>query len=450
MGHHPGKEGTRCRRQSPPPTAHRLAAWLSLARGFANAPAKEVRFPPSEDDVHALCGLWRQRVAELRDAGVTILQNPRVYGRAVACKPHAFAYTGEGEVCRLLFCPFCNAADAAAAYERVRRVVHRRGKEVGLTVQQVTRRLDLGDLRAGPPALISPRAGALGSLVKYSFWPPEWAGGRAVLASRVLAAVPPEEAKLLWEARRKARETFRERGGGFTHCEAGFDDTLVAALHSGYYAVRPCPLSIARAVGHLFQYPAALLTAPAEAVAAVLNATAGRRTSAVRGVFRTALPLEPRLYPRQFVPTRPGGVGVATAVASLLPHADEGLAARELARSLSVAPADTFAALSRRVGLPLYWLGRLELSVADLVRPTKKSGLWQAVADRRPRRPGDRHGLVCLSPGLGLVVLSTWPPAAPHGLFATPLVGGIGVRGKRYTLETGDSFGRRFLRRQAG
>ena len=150
----------------PPPTAHRLAAWLSLARGLVLAPAKAIRFPPTDDDVQTLVDLWRQRVAELRDAGVGPLQNRRVYERALACRPHAFAYAGPGEVCRLPFCPFCHAADAAAAYERVRRAAEDGGKGVGFLLGQRTRRLALDDLQAGVPPALAPAAGALGSIRK--------------------------------------------------------------------------------------------------------------------------------------------------------------------------------------------------------------------------------------------------------------------------------------------
>src|SRR5262245_18848043 len=174
----------------PPPTARRRAAWLSLARGPAPAPGGAIRFPPTDDDVQTLSELWRRRVAELRDAGVGPLQNRQVYARALACRPHAFAYAGPGEVCRLPFCPFCHAADAAAAYERVRRAAEDRGKGVGFLLGQRTRRLALDDLRADVPPALAPADGALGSIRKEAVWPAEGAPGRVVMAERVISAVP--------------------------------------------------------------------------------------------------------------------------------------------------------------------------------------------------------------------------------------------------------------------
>src|SRR5262249_35941051 len=114
----------------------------------------------------------------------------------------------------------------------------------------------------------------------------------------------------------------------------------------GPSAARPPPRSGGRAVGHRCRSPGALLTAPADAAAAVLDRLAGRRTSSVRGVFRTALPVHPRLFPLQFVPTQPG-VGVADKVASLFPHADEAFAARECAPAPRVPPAPSLAPPAR-------------------------------------------------------------------------------------------------------
>ena len=426
----------------PPPTAHRLAAWLSLARGLAQAPAKAIRFPPTDDDVQALVELWRRRVAELRDAGVRTLQRRAVYEYALACRPHAFAYAGSGEVCRLPFCPFCHAADAAAAYERVRRAaVECRGKKIGFLLGQRTGRLPLEDLRAAPPRL-APAAGAVGSILKDTAWPADEEPGQVIVAARVLSAVPAAAAEAVFQVRKKllkARETHR---GGFTFAEAGLDAHEVTIACAGHYAVRPSPLSLARAVGQLCQYPAALLTAPADAAAAVLDGLAGRRTSSVRGVFRTALPVHPRRFPLQFVPTQPGGTGVAARVASLLPHADEAFAARECARALGVPPAASLAALSGAAGLPLYWLGRVEVSVGDLARPSRRSALYQAVAAGRPKRPGERHALVLLCPGLGLLALSTWPPVLPDQHDTTGIIN-VSCRGRRYGAEEVEVFGRR-------
>ena len=148
--------------QHPPPTAHRLAAWLSLARGLTQIPANRIRFPPTDDDVQTLIELWRQRVGELKNAGVRALQNRQVYEVALACAPHAFAYAGSGKVCRLAICPFCHAADAAAAYERVRRAIERGGKNIGFLLGQRSRWLRLDDLQAGMPRLLDPAAGEQG------------------------------------------------------------------------------------------------------------------------------------------------------------------------------------------------------------------------------------------------------------------------------------------------
>jgi hypothetical protein len=426
----------------PPPTAHRLAAWLSLARGLALAPAKAIWFPPNDDDVQTLVEFWRRRVAELRDAGVGPLRNRPVYARALACRPHAFAYAGRGEVCRLPFCPFCHAADAAAAYERVRRAAEERGKGVGFLLGQYTRRLTLEDLRAEVPPALAPADGALGSIRKDAVWPAEETSDKVVTAERVLSAVPPAAAEAVFQVRKKLSKARATHGHGVTFAEAGLDAHEVTIACAGHYAVRRAPLSLARAVGHLCQYPAALLTAPADAAAAVLDRMAGRRTSSVRGVFRTALPVHPRLFPLQFVPAQPGGTGVAARVASLLPHADEAFAARECARALGVPPAVSFAALSGAAGLPLYWLGRVEVSVGDLARPSRRSALYRAVAAGRPKRPGERHALVLLCPGVGLLALSTWPPVLPDQHDTTGIVN-ISCRGRRYGAEEVEVFGRR-------
>src|SRR5687767_8514850 len=108
-----GASDARALPATPPPTAHRMAAWLSIAPGLLKLPAHEVRFPPSDNDVRAIVDLWQQRLGRLKAAGLEALRGHRAYDRALACKAHAFAYAGEGEVCRRPFCPFCAAADAA-------------------------------------------------------------------------------------------------------------------------------------------------------------------------------------------------------------------------------------------------------------------------------------------------------------------------------------------------
>src|SRR5262249_8655988 len=156
--------------------------------------------------------------------------------------------------------------------------------------------------------------------------------------------------------------------------------------------------------------PEALLTGPPDRVAAVLNPLRGRRMARTRGLFRSSRRLDPARFKFQAVP-RARGVGVVSEALSLLPHVDEVLAARDVARVRGLPVADTVTALSRLAGVPLYWLGKVPIALTDLVRPKKTSELVKAVRTHRPRQPGDKHAMVLVSPGLGLYVLSTWSPS---------------------------------------
>jgi hypothetical protein len=441
--------------------------------------AKTIRFPPGEDDVYALQVFWRHRLDQLRDTGLEALQSQRAFEHAAACKPYAFAYAGKGKMCRRPFCPFCTAADSAAAFERAHRVVQRHGGDIGFVVNQVTARVPVEDLPDDPIGLLYETGSimidptrfedllkrALGSLARYSFWPHDKMPEKAVLAARCLAAVPRERADRVYAARRKYREAVRRaqqperelaRELGVPYAprqlsprKLGLDRQNLQTLDSGDYGVRSSSLSLARAVAHVYKYPAALLTAPAEEVVAILNRLARQRLSAVRGLFRTSLPLNPRGFKGPFVPTRPDGAGIASFVAALLPEADEGLAAREFARALQLPAAGTFVEASRALGFPVHWLGRVDLPIAALVRPSKKSELYRAVAEHCPRRPGEDHALVCLVPGVGLMVLSTIK-VAPTDLGEEVGVLGVQVRRQRYTLLTADSYARSLERARHG
>jgi hypothetical protein len=100
------------------------------------------------------------------------------------------------------------------------------------------------------------------------------------------------------------------------------------------------------------------------------------------------------------------------------------------------------AALSGAAGLPLYWLGRVEVDPRDLLRPSRRSALYRAVAAGRPKRPGERHALVLLCPGLGLLALSTWPPVLTDQPGTTSFLN-VSCRGRRYGAEEVEVFGRR-------
>lgn len=474
MGTRTDIAAARLRRRSPPPTAHRLAAWLSVARDVG-----ATYFPPAEDDVDALQRVWSWRLAELRAAGVRALRDAGAFARAADCKPYAFAYAGPGERCRLSFCPFCNAADAAAAFERVRRVVRRHGKEVGFLVNQVTGGVDVDSLAHGPEAAFDrcresrgedlrwpllPPGEAKGTLLKYTAWPTQrWNGApMAALAARALFVVPRAQARLVYEAHRKLKAIRKAYPGQRFFWdqlrELGLGPEAEDALCSGNYEVRPARVSLANAVAHVFQFPAALLTAPAEAAAEVINRTAGHHMSKVRGAFRSPLPINPRLFPLEFVPTDPVRAGFAGLAWSLTPEPPEGPLARELARLLGQPAADTFAALSARLGFPMYWLGRVDVTGRDLLgrTQTKKSALYQAVAKHRPPRPGRCHALVAVHPEVGPIVFSSWTtdPWAKQWVLFREHKEEIGyhdvrIRGRAYVLELADSFAER-LRFAAG
>ncbi len=379
-------------------------------------------------------------------------------------------------------------------------------------------RLDLNELGDDPQALVrasSPSStnseaflglldSSLGSIARYAVWPHATIDGKAVLAARILAAVPRRQADQLLAARRRLRQAndeiraaratpeepveqdlapalpsvegmdlpepstedlliqqmeekeslraARARPGHLptpvagSYESMGLDRSVIGLINSGSYRVRPTPVSMARAVGHVFHYPADLLTADPDAAAAVLGRLAGRRRSSVRGVFRTSLSVNPRYYPLQFVPTNPKGAGVAVRILSRQPDAEEGPLARDFAGMLGIEPVDTFEQAARAVGMPLYWLGRIDYTIAELVRPKKRSALYQAGAGRRPKRPGLRHALVYLHAGLGLMVLSTWPPVNWDAWPASDqsvVVSGGRLRGRAYTLQEAGHFARR-------
>jgi hypothetical protein len=105
-------------------------------------------------------------------------------------------------------------------------------------------------------------------------------------------------------------------------------------------------------------------------------------------------------------------------------------------------------------------MGTVNITSEDLFRPSKDSELVQAVKKNRPRSPGERHGLVCLSPGNGLWVFSTWPPVVlpasfpieesalpPSGL---PLLANVSLRGIRYAAQPIETFAHRLNRKSSG
>ena len=456
----------RKRRCSPPPTAHRLAAWLSLAGGITAVAPKQIRFLPSDDDLRSFHDFWQYRLYALQQARVAVLQRPNRFERALACMPYAYSYSGGGECCRLSFCPYCNAADAAAAYERIRRVVQSRRNAIGFVANRLSSSEKLSqlphDLQAyfagidHPPAVDFPGADdSLGSIIKYTIWPHALKKGQVILRSRHLRAVSAEYARLVYDVFLKTRKAPLDQDKGWTWQNPfGFNSQEMAAHKSEDYAVRPAPVSLARAAAYLFQYPVELLTEDPQRVADVINAMTKLRMSTVRGVLRSALPLSPQRFPLQFVPTNPKGVGCVDWVLSQLPVADESLVASEFAHIFGVARADTFAALSPALALPVYWLGDVKVKIADLVRPTKSSELYQAVAKYRPAQPGDRHALVFTGIGQGPMVMSTWPPvltdyrsACNDGAALDDVAMFVNVRakGRHYTLETPKSFGHRCL-----
>ena len=179
----------RKRRRTPPVTAHRLAAWLSLAQGLNHSKAHEIRFPPSEDDVGSFVHFWRARLRVLREAGVRALGRPTNFNVAAACKPFAFSYAGHGQSCRRWFCPFCNAAAAAETYERLRRVVDRYGKSIGFVMNRETTREGLSDLPSAIRSfLVRSKSGRnygqtdpSASIIKCIVWPHEYRDETAVV-----------------------------------------------------------------------------------------------------------------------------------------------------------------------------------------------------------------------------------------------------------------------------
>jgi hypothetical protein len=172
------------------------------------------------------------------------------------------------------------------------------------------------------------------------------------------------------------------------------------------------------------------------------------------------MPIDARLFPQQFVKTCRDGVGVVSRLAACLPQVGESPMAREFAQILKVPSTNSFAAISRPLGLTLHWMGTVNITSEDLFRPSKDCELAQAVKKNRPRSPGERHGLVCLNPGNGLWVFSTWPPVVvptsypsgepalpPSGL---PLFANLSLRGIRYTAEPIETFAHRLKRHSSG
>src|SRR5205814_1120667 len=107
-------------------------------------------------------------------------------------------------------------------------------------------------------------------------WPcADWPG-MALVTTRVLWAVPAEQARQLYAVRRKMQRAAQAVGWPRAREAAGLSEAEEQVHHAGEYGVRNSPVTLARAVAHLCRYPAELLTAPADAVAAVLNGL-GRR-----------------------------------------------------------------------------------------------------------------------------------------------------------------------------
>ena len=136
---------------------------------------------------------------------------------------------------------------------------------------------------------------------------------------------------------------------------------------------------------------------------------------------------------------------------NILAHSDgvdEDFAAREVARAFGLPGADNFAALSLSLGMPLYWIGRVPITMNALARPSRKSELAQAVAKHRPRKMPDRHALVCVCPDQGAMVLSTWPSVPDLRLSCNAkaacgyeaLFLNVQINGRSYTIETPKSF----------
>lgn len=200
------------------PTTPKRFAELRISTTLATV------FLPLDDDVNAFREFWNYRLRLLRDAGVEVLQRRSRFERAVKCKPYAFSYAGYGECCRLSFCPYCNAADAAIAYERMQRVQSRR-KEIGFVANRITTCEDLSaiprDLQAyfgdsrlwlstPPPRPNEP----FGTIIKYAIWPARQED-KAVLRSRYLHAVAADYARLVYESflkrRKRSPKTWKDR-----------------------------------------------------------------------------------------------------------------------------------------------------------------------------------------------------------------------------------------------
>ena len=146
------------------------------------------------------------------------------------------------------------------------------------------------------------------------------------------------------------------------------------------------PFSLAKAAARLYQDADELLIGDPERVAKLINKIDDTRLSTVRGVFRTATPINPKGLPLQFVRTNANGVGAAGWVMAHSPGADEATAAGEFARAIDLPGAATFAALSFALDLSLYWLGLVPITMQALACPSKKSELAMAVAKHRPAK----------------------------------------------------------------
>ena len=293
-----------------------------------------------------------------------------------------------------------------------------------------------------------------GTIIKYAIWPARQED-KAVLRSRYLHAVAADYARLVYESFLKRRKRSPKNVEGSTPFNPyAQDQEELDAHNSEDFAVRYAPVSMARAAAHVFQYPDELLTEDPERVAKVINATMGCRLSTVRGVFRSALPLNPQQFPLHFVPTNPGGVGCVDWAISRLPVVDECLAAREFARIFGLTTAKSFDAISRALGLSFYWLGKISVTLADLARPKKQSDISQAIARHRPVTVSKRHALVYVALAGGLKVLSTWPPVPRETRSARNrdaiadselMVSNVLANGTYYTLETPRSFAHRWF-----
>jgi hypothetical protein len=279
----------------------------------------------------------------------------------------------------------------------------------------------------------------VGSIIRCTMWPHEWKKDTAVLQPWCIHAVPAEYARGVYDVGCKIRKSL------------SLTDEEKEIRQAGDHSVRCAPFSLAKAAARLCQYPEGLLAADPRCVADMINAIDNTRLSTTRGVFRSPLPINPKAYPLQFVPTNRNGKGITQWVMAHSDSANEGSAAREFARALELPRADTFAAISGSFGLPLYWLGSVNVTMMDLGRRLNERNLSQAVVKCCPSAPDGPHALVFACPGVGLAVLSTWPPV-PDDLTAAPaavldcngLLVNIRVRATYYTMETLGSFRHRW------